>query len=870
MISVNLEPDRATVSVVGEITEELAIELVDRIERLHVERFYTRIGMEIASPGGAIVALDHCVDGMGRLRNAGVEISTRALTQAASAAAILVSLGDRRAAMPRSLLQYHMGRVRGVQTVTADSASQIVEALHEVDRRLVELLVERARRNPESAARRDSVLAAGELRRSDWGVVAHLAGKVRRKGGSGARKTALKKLRRKVAAALGDAKDAKLTKLYATLFLLDAPISAALAKELRLIDSIGAVSDPVDPAEDEAGGIRVPEWKAIFPPNGRVPAAALCRHTLILGETGSGKTASGILPAVSGILGERSAVGCALVIDPKIDILPVLKNLTEDASEVRQIDVCRKSGRNVLNLMPGKLSVADDLAEGNVLAAARRILCRAASLTENNPAKTLAGQATTSREPYWDNEGARLAQTVLAFVLIVFEHRRTLFGTGTKRAALSGAPRAVRQALGELGERAGFLERSQEIEVAAADARRELGSRAAPEVVRTDFARAVRETNFYGTCKGFAQEFERLKGDSPEPRSARQFEDATRDLVDAIELASVRCPERLSSRRGGGSGPNVLALAGHALQSLFGLKRVGDAAFIAAAAASHLRTRMPRGETGDALDSIVDYWNAMADQEYVGQYTGAFGHARTCFYAFADPVPARSLYFGCEPCFVAAVGEYGSNVAVLDFAESVDAERGRTIYVFQPSLSSAEDALVAKALKALFFEAVLNCERRREADHGMPLVAYFADECHRFVTSDLVHGEQSFLDTCRSFGAFCVLACQSVASLRHALAEANGSSDSTGPAIDIMLANSGNKLFFRSTDRDVSECIERLCPQTSGRPSVASVRPPSTLKPGECYAVLADGRFERRQLEQYRPSSRPAAQGVRRAPGFEP
>ena len=542
MISVNLEPDRATVSVVGEITEELAIELVDRVERLHAERFYTRIELEIASPGGAIVALDHCIDGMRRLREAGVEISTRALTLAASAAAILVSLGDRRAAMPRSLLQYHMGRVRGVQTVTADSASQIVEALHEVDRRLVALLVERARRSPESAARRGIVLAAGELRQSDWGVVAHLAGKVRGKGRSGGRKASLKKLRGKVSVALRNASDAKLTKLYATLFLLDVPISAALAKELRLIDSIGAVSDPVDSAEDGAGGIRVPEWKAIFPPSGRIPTAALCRHTLILGETGSGKTVSGILPAVSGILREQGAVGCALVIDPKAEILPVLKNLTEDPSEVRLIDVCRESNREVLNLMPGKLSVADDLAEGNVLAAARRILCRAASLTENNPAMTLAGKATTSRESYWDNEGARLAQTVLAFVLLVCEQRRTLFGTWKQGAALHGAPRAVRQALSELGERAGFLKRSEEIENAAADTSGGLGSKIAPEVVRTDFARTVRETDFYRRCKGFAEEFEGLKAACSEPRAAQEYDAATRELIDAVTLRLAPVP----------------------------------------------------------------------------------------------------------------------------------------------------------------------------------------------------------------------------------------------------------------------------------------------------------------------------------------
>lgn len=45
---------------------------------------------------------------------------------------------------------------------------------------------------------------------------------------------------------------------------------------------------------------------------------------------------------------------------------------------------------------------------------------------------------------------------------------------------------------------------------------------------------------------------------------------------------------------------------------------------------------------------------------------------------------------------------------------------------------------------------------------GMPLVGYVADECHGFATADEVHDEQSFLDTCRSFGTFCVLACQSV------------------------------------------------------------------------------------------------------------
>ena len=48
---------------------------------------------------------------------------------------------------------------------------------------------------------------------------------------------------------------------------------------------------------------------------------------------------------------------------------------------------------------------------------------------------------------------------------------------------------------------------------------------------------------------------------------------------------------------------------------------------------------------------------------------------------------------------------------------------------------------------------------------------------------------------------------------------------------------------------------------------MVDLRPLSTLLPGECYAALADGRFERRRLEAFdaaraerrmRPESRPA------------
>lgn len=158
---------------------------------------------------------------------------------------------------------------------------------------------------------------------------------------------------------------------------------------------------------------------------------------------------------------------------------------------------------------------------------------------------------------------------------------------------------------------------------------------------------------------------------------------------------------------------------------------------------------------------------------------------------------------------------------------------------------------MTKALKACFFEAVLNSRKRREQGGRMPLVGYIADECHRFLTSDPMHGEQSFLDTCRSFGAFCVLACQSVSSLEFALAAKGGDSTVNEAALAVLLNNTGTKLFFRSTDARTQEHVGTLCPHPQSGHKVTDVRPPMTLRPGECYAVLVDGRFERRQLEPY-------------------
>ena len=145
------------------------------------------------------------------------------------------------------------------------------------------------------------------------------------------------------------------------------------------------------------------------------------------------------------------------------------------------------------------------------------------------------------------------------------------------------------------------------------------------------------------------------------------------------------------------------------------------------------------------------------------QYAGVRATASIICSDFAAPPVARTLYFGCEPGYLLYVHDG------LDFARLVSPHGPGTLVLFQPARDGL-DNLVAVALKAGYFEAVLDDADRAEGGADLPLVGYVADEFHRFVTSDPLHGEQSFLDTCRSFGAVCVLACQSVASIEHALA----------------------------------------------------------------------------------------------------
>ena len=738
--------DRLVVPIDRALTWDSALALVTAVDARLEHYHYRRVEVVVSSPGGLVAALEYVVCAFARWRAGGVEVRTRVVATAASAAAVLVSLGDARSAAPGARLLYHLARVPDAGIITARASAELLGELSRTDARLVSRLVERALEARDCVPHRAEPCDREALEH----LVAALAGAAPARG----RRPRLKRL----AARVGRALDAAVrtgdrdtvTRAYRALARVDRPISAELARTLRLIDRIDDASGVSDVPEPEpepdprGAGLTIPEWRSLYPPSGAVPRAALTRHTIGLGETGSGKTASVIVPVLSAMV-RAEHLGGALVIDPKRELEPVLER--EAPKRLVRLDTATVA----LDLMAGARAAVDaDLAAGRWTSAAVRMLLRVASFLPASPLRTLGPhQVSNPNAEFFAQEGTALLRDVLGLVLML---------------CADGAP-------------------------------------------------------------------------------------PPHEWVEPSDESALRWVHALGERaRGGGGlrGPNALALCAFVLEGPLAAPVDNDDFAQAWRLADLARQALPvwgaaaASEGRDLLARIDTYWRAQA--RVTRQYTGVFTTARTACADLASPRLARTLYFGCEP------GWRDAQHDAVDFARLVSPAADGRLLLHQPR-RDGRDALLAMALKAAFFEAVLTEPARIRAEPGIPLVGYVADEFHRFVTSDAVHGEQSFLDTCRSHGAFCVLATQSTRSIAHALSLGGAGRETNEAALDILLANTATKLFFRSTDPDTAARVAALCPHRPGFAPATAVRPPATLAPGEAYASLPDGRFERRQLE---------------------
>ena len=743
--------DRAVVRLSGALTHESAVDLVDTVDLLVRVYFYPLVEIQISSPGGVSVALEHWLDALSRWRAAGLRVRTRVVDSAASAAAFMLSLGDERVAEPHALLTYHCFRFVGDGDVTASRAARLSRSLTALDERFVSRLVDRALCDPAGAE-----TVPVDVGRSDFHILDQLTTNLPRgakRRPRGARGLA-RLLDRAVRRALREHDRPALARIYRELCRNDVPVSPAVALILRLIDHVGTPQAQTTRALG-APGLTIPQWAALYPPAGEVPREVLTRHALALGDSGSGKSASAVLPVVCALLeAPAGRVGCALVIDPKGEIGPLLER--EVPERLRAI-VPSETG---LDLMGGAdWSLTDDLARGRFFSAATRIALRVLGFDPTLPTRVLADHQapdSSTNADYFDRDGTALLLTTLAFVLMVTR---------------PGAP--------------------------------------PPEQ----------------WCPAGARDWMRALLDRAHGGPGRRGHNALALAAYALDAgfapdSSAAAPDYYSNDER----PRPFVVAAHGATSVWG---------------------SGPGEARDVLERVAGYWNEMV-RTVPRQFGGVLSSARVACSAFAAEL-ATAVYFGCEPGAARAGG------LAREIASAVSRDGSGRVFLYQPSRSGL-DSLVGKLLKATFFEAVLNDPDRVRGGAELPLLAYVADECHRFITSDPVHGEQSFLDTCRSFGVACVLACQSVASLEHALAQRHGGYNQDQAAVSIVWNNTATKLFFRSTDTQTARRVDDLCPTYPGLTRVTYVRPLATLRPGECYAVLSDGRFERRQLEPVLPA----------------
>ena len=930
MKKVDFGLDRATVTIMTEITEESMINLVSEIERLIFGYFYPRIELHISSPGGQLVALDYFLDAITRFRQQGVRIETRALTHAYSAAAAILSLGDEpRTAAGSTLLRYHFHRVTESQNLTARKARELQRVLSYMDRKLTLRLAERAY---QGYGRGDKVREGTRLLESDleafsgadWVIMGGLTGLLPgRELDEEEMKSCLDALRRRVAEDCEQRGDPSgFYHLYDQFFEFDTTITPALAGELRLIDRL--VDDAEEPPASEVRprekGVTIPEWHPIFPPNGVIDPADLCRHVIVFGETGSGKTQSAILPVLKAILHQAnpsyagtSPVSCAVVIDPKKELLPILNNGASRGVAVEVLETHAESEDGLkLNLMIGDWSIARDLGDNDMLEAANKILKRCASFKPANSAFQMILGRGAGDNAYWKGQGVRLAQTIIAFLLVVLKFRAVILDPDN----LNDLAPYVKTRLRAFGVIAGFIAPgARRADGAYADVTRKLGrilnqvriERDAEEARRERKERYLRDmgeeidadTEAEGRKPLFDVDTRRelrqawkvyvdrlCGGPRKKPALRRRFRSLgkeyaelvmsrkTEDLYEVmgrLEACAGACWDRACAMLPDESirpCRNLIKLASDFKNLFFGAGtgsafdekglriRTEDGKvrhrhiFLAHRLIEDcLRECLPESQGLKDVFDEVDYFHNLGymrnDPEH---YMGLFAFAKPCFIDFSDSGPADVLFFGCEPFLAARNALSGRDEDFNPFSGKINAKGGGTIFVYQPKLGHDRDPLIARVLKAVFFETVLGDVQRQENGADMPLVAYVADEFHRFITSDPVHGEQSFFDTCRSFGAFCVVASQSMSSLHHALG-GDSYTNKDAKAVEILLNNTGTKLFFRTTDRALHETIERLCPLTPSLPKVTQVRPPSTLRPGECYAVVTDGRFLRCRVD---------------------
>lgn len=144
--SVRYEQQRGIVRFCGPVNTEQIFCLCDEIDSFIEHYFYNHITLEIDSNGGELQSLLYYTQKLKGWRRTGVIIETIALTSCASAAALMLSLGDigYRYAMPRAKLLYHNARVYASSEtpLTSDKLEKLRSSLSRADAEILVALLQ--------------------------------------------------------------------------------------------------------------------------------------------------------------------------------------------------------------------------------------------------------------------------------------------------------------------------------------------------------------------------------------------------------------------------------------------------------------------------------------------------------------------------------------------------------------------------------------------------------------------------------------------------------------------------------------------------------------------------------------------------------
>ncbi|MDY0383603.1 TraM recognition domain-containing protein [Trichlorobacter sp.] len=535
--------------------------------------------------------------------------------------------------------------------------------------------------------------------------------------------------------------------------------------------------------------LRCAEWDAIQ--MGDLDETSLFRHLLFLGETGSGKTTSGIKPlcrlafAADRCFNGKQAAG--LVVDPKAELGAYLEELVGAAGADR-----------LLRLKPGGPGPVlwqfehQQLDEIGAIGVVEQMMASSDAFN---------GQQEVLNDRFWFDAAKQFLQAIVEIDLTLWRHPNGLGVENIRQfwSCLSG----LLQLLSVKQPEAPALSNAVGVE----------------RIVSGDkYDQPLRVASFfiYRNCGDEAQQLvaRNLQSGQILPLVTYQPENYLNHIVDLLTLATS----------GVWSGEVAKAvLRGLKAGELSHTFNVFWALFMAFVAGWKINDKavFSQGE-----GSFFSQYMHMADTTYASIYA----------------VISNLINDQASPefCSRISINPFEPPEVLLSTSEVI--QEGR-IVVYEPDKTSTVALTIGKTLKAGFFKALLVPERMN--NHTVRPFFYICDEFQRFITHDEDSGEQSFLDRCRAYRVCCGLATQSIASLRYSLPSKAGEH-----AIDIILINTGTKLFFRTTDNATANSLSGLipAPPQPDKLHVVRVRPLSTLKPGECYYLLVNGKAGRGQI----------------------